>query len=276
MTKIVGIVNVTPDSFAEATPSDRPEQAIALAERLLTEGADVIDVGAESTRPDATELSPEAEWARLSACLPEIVRLAAQRNVAVSVDTRHAATAARAIECGVGWINDVSGIEPNMAAAIASSGCRVTLMHAVTVPVVRGRTLPKSTDPIAHLRRFFRDGLDRLTAAGIHPSRVTLDPGLGFGTTGAHAVSIVSRIRELQDLGPLYVGHSRKSFQTLFTEAPAPQRDDVTLALSGTLMIAGVDYVRVHNVARHVALRAALATQLRTEPAADAKEAARG
>ncbi len=260
MTKIVGIVNVTPDSFANAEHALAPEAAIAEAADQLAHGADVIDVGAESTRPGGDAVTPEEEWARLSPCLPQILRLAHAHGAKVSVDTRNPGTAERAAAAGVDWINDVGGTGPEMAAVIAASEVTLVVMHAVSVPVVRGETLPPATDMIAHANAWFAERLETLAAAGIDPSRVILDPGIGFGTTPRHAFDVVARMPVLRALGrPLLIGHSRKSFLVTTTAAPAPERDDVTLALSGVLMLHGADYIRVHNVARHAALRERLA-----------------
>ncbi|UOM34438.1 dihydropteroate synthase [Acuticoccus sp. I52.16.1] len=259
MTRIVGIVNVTPDSFANAQPSLAPDAAITEAADQLEDGADVIDVGAESTRPGGSAVTPEEEWDRLAPCLPEIVRLAHARGAKVSVDTRNPATAERAIGAGVDWINDVCGGGPEMAAVVAGSDVALVIMHALSVPVVSGETLPAGTDMIAHVDAWFAARLDRLAAAGVDPARVILDPGIGFGTTPRHAFDVLARLPLLHALGrPLLVGHSRKSFMATVTDVPACERDDVTLALSGVLMLQGADYIRVHNVARHAALRARL------------------
>ncbi len=259
MTKLVGILNVTPDSFAEAAPSADAALAIERAATLIADGADVLDVGAESTRPGAVALDADQEWARLAPCLAKIVEHAHNAGVAVSVDTRHAATAARALGAGVDWINAVDGVSDAMAAVVAPSPCRLVVMHAVSVPVVRGQTLPPDIDVIAHLRAYFADRLDALERAGIARERVILDPGVGFGTTPRQALTILHAWPDLAALGcPMFIGHSRKSFQTLFTDAPAAERDDVTLALSGMLFTSGLDFLRVHDVARHAALRSAL------------------
>lgn len=260
MSRIVGILNVTPDSFAEARPTTDPDAAVAAATRLLEDGADVIDVGAESTRPRAEALTADEEWSRLAPCLARIVRLAEARGVPVSLDTRHAATAARGLDAGVSWVNDVSGVGEAMAAVLAPAGCTVVVMHAVTVPVDPSHRLAPDIDVVAHLTAWFAERIETLADAGIAPHRLVLDPGIGFGTSRRQAIELVARAPELAALGrPLCVGHSRKSFLTLFADRPAPERDDVTLALSAILFAHGVDYVRVHDVARHVALRTALA-----------------
>lgn len=271
MSAIVGILNVTPDSFADAERRLAPQAAIAAAAAQLDAGADVIDVGAESTRPGGAAVTPDEEWGRLAPCLPQIVALARARGAAVSVDTRNGATAAHALAAGVDWINDVGGGSPAVAAAVAASGARLVVMHALSVPVIKGETLPPETDIIAHLRAWAGERLATLEAAGIARERIILDPGIGFGTTPRQAFAIIARLGELRALGcPLLVGHSRKSFLATATTAPAPERDDVTLALSGVLIAAGADYVRVHNVARHAALRERLALPRPARPRAAA------
>jgi len=260
MTAIVGILNVTPDSFAETGRTLEPAAAVERARGIMHQGADVLDVGAESTRPGAAPLDADAEWARLAPCLPRIIDAAAEAGVPVSIDTRHATTAARALDLGAAWINAVDGVSDSMAAVLAAQQCRVVVMHAVTVPVVTGKTLAPDLDAVAHLKRYFAQRLVALERAGVDRERVIIDPGIGFGTTPRHALQIVDRWRELADLArPVMVGHSRKSFLRHFTDAPAPERDDVTMALSGVLMAGGIDYLRVHAVARHVEMRRSLA-----------------
>ncbi|WP_108661624.1 dihydropteroate synthase [Acuticoccus kandeliae] len=256
MTKLVGILNITPDSFAEAAPRVAADAVLAHAERLIADGADVIDVGAESTRPNGVALSPEAEWERLAPTLDAIVRMAGSAGIPVSLDTRHAGTAARALDLGVDWINDVTGFaDPAMRAVVARHTCPLVLMHSLTVPVDPKIKLPPG-DPFPPILAFFRDRLDTLAREGIAAGRVILDPGLGFGPSPDQAIAIVARVGEFRALGcPILVGHSRKSFLTLFTDRPAPERDDVTLALSAFLFAANVDYLRVHDIARHKALR---------------------
>lgn len=260
MTALVGILNVTPDSFAEAAPATAPEAAIARARQLLDDGADVLDIGAESTRPGARALTAAQEWDRLAPCLPPIVALARARGVTVSLDTRHPDTARRGIEAGVDWINDVGGAPEAMARAVAPTAARLVVMHAVSIPADAARRLPPDADPVAEILAFLRTRIATLEAAGIAPERIILDPGFGFGKSPRQQMAMLARFPEFAALGrPVLAGHSRKSFLSLFTDAPAPERDDVTLALSGVLMTLGADYLRVHDVARHARLRADLA-----------------
>jgi len=259
VTALVGILNVTPDSFAEASPSTDSEDAIARAAELIEDGADVIDVGAESTRPGARALSPEEEWSRLGPCLPRLVALAQQEGVAVSLDTRHPETARRGIGEGVDWINDVGGAPEAMAKVVAPSTVRLVVMHNVSIPADPARRLPPQADAVAEVLSFLKARVEALAKAGVARERLIVDPGFGFGKSPRQQLAMVTRAGAFSSLGtPVLVGHSRKSFLSLFTEAPAPRRDDVTLALSGVLMTLGVDYLRVHEIRRHAALRAAL------------------
>jgi len=259
VSRIVGILNVTPDSFAEAAPTTDAATVLDRAAAMIADGADVIDVGAESTRPGATPLSPAQEWERLAPCLPPLVTLARTRGVLVSLDTRHPETARRGIEAGVHWINDVGGAPDAMARVVAPSQLRLVVMHSLAIPADPARRLPPDADPVAEVIAFLRERIDTLARAGIPRERLVLDPGFGFGKSPAQQIAMLARAAEFRALGcPVLVGHSRKSFLSLFTDAPAPERADVTLSLSGVLMALGVDYLRVHDVARHARLREAL------------------
>lgn len=249
MTQLVGILNLTPDSFSDGGAFDSAEQAVAAAVAMVGQGAAVIDVGAESTRPGATPLSPEQEWARLSPVLPSVCRALAGR-AAVSLDTRHAATASRALEAGVAWINDVSGLaDPAMLGVLAGNDCRVVAMHSLTIPADPSVVLPLDADPVRDVAIFAAALLKR---TGLPRERLILDPGIGFGKTAEQSLALLRRVDELHEIGlELLIGHSRKSFLTRFTDAPAAGRDDATLAVSAFLAFKQVAFLRVHEVARH-------------------------
>ncbi|MCF3933057.1 dihydropteroate synthase [Acuticoccus sp. M5D2P5] len=259
MTKLVGILNITPDSFSEPTSRLETDIAIAHAAGLIADGADVIDVGAESTRPRAEPLTADAEWARLAAPLPAIVALAHEAGIPVSLDTRHPRTAARGLEAGVDWINDQTGfVDAEMRRVVAGSAGPLVLMHALTVPVDPAVKLPPG-EPGPHLRRFFEARLEAMARDGIDTARVILDPGIGFGPSPAQAIAIMADAAAFALGHKVLIGHSRKSFFALVTDRPAPERDDVTLLASAFMMRARVDYLRVHDIARHKALATALA-----------------
>ena len=251
-TKIIGIVNVTPDSFSDGGDSFSPEAAIAHARQLLTDGADILDIGAESTRPNATAIAPSQEWKRLEAVLSALVG-----EATISVDTRHAATAQRALELGVDWINDVSAAsnEALIEAVANHSNAKYVLMHSLGLPADPSKTLTEDLDIVKELSAFAGEKIAWLESKNIAKNRIIFDVGIGFGKTAEQSVELIERIEEFRALGvPLYVGHSRKSFMKLYTDAPAIQRDELTLKFSEQLAAKKVDYLRVHNVKLHHAI----------------------
>ncbi len=257
---LMGIVNVTPDSFSG--DGRLADAAVQSADRLVAEGADWLDIGAESTRPMATPLTPDAEWQRLRPVLQAISVLAWRKRVRISIDTRHAATAAQALALGVEVINDVGGLaDDRMLSLLASARCDVVLMHALSVPVDPALTLPPRCDLQATLLDWKHRTQSRAAAAGLDPARLIHDPGIGFGKSAVQSLALVQGAAALVDSGGRWlVGHSRKSFLRLFTEADADAdahpaaRDDLTLAFSAQLARAGVQVLRVHAVRRHAAL----------------------
>jgi dihydropteroate synthase len=260
-TQIAGIINITPDSFSDGGACVKAEDALARVVQLCEDGADMVDIGAESTRPDAVLLDAEEEWGRLSPVLDAAVRLAHDAKVKVSVDTRHALTAARALDVGVDVINVQSGLEQaDMLAVLRDASCGVVMMHALTMPANPAVVMPPGCDVVAEVTDALACMADDLQLSGIARSRVIADIGIGFGKDAKQSLALIAGAHKIQhQLGlPLYVGHSRKSFMRLVTDAQAAARDDVTLAYSSLLMQQGVAWLRVHEVARHVTLRAAL------------------
>jgi dihydropteroate synthase len=253
-TRLVGIVNVTPDSFSDGGKNDRPQTALAAIERLIGEGAQVIDIGAESTRPGAMPLAHEEEWSRLSPVLAGLSRFAPS-PVAFSVDTRHPETAAKALKYNIQWINDVSGFaSAAMVAAVKSSACKLVVMHSLSVPADK-TIIMASEDPVAEILIWAVARLGALQQAGIARERLIFDPGIGFGKTSEQSLFILKNIGRFTALGvPLLVGHSRKSFLNLPASASIEERDDATLTMSKYLVAQGVDYLRVHNIPRHAAM----------------------
>ncbi len=248
-TKIVGIVNVTPDSFSDGGQYFTPEAAIAHAQNLLKQGADFLDIGAESTRPNATLISPRDEWARL-----EPVLKAMPNKALLSVDTRHTSTAKRALDLGVGWINDVSGAaDDTLVKAVAQfPDAKYVLMHSLTVPANKAVTLAKDSDLVSEISEFASLKIKQLLHLGLQQSQIIFDVGLGFGKTAAQSQELVKRMTEFNHLGvPLYVGHSRKSFLDLPISAAMDEKDAQTLNISQELAAKSIDYVRVHNVEIH-------------------------
>jgi 2-amino-4-hydroxy-6-hydroxymethyldihydropteridine diphosphokinase/dihydropteroate synthase len=248
----VGIVNITPDSFSDGGSYALPPDALRQITALLAAGASVIDLGAESTRPGATLLSAQDECARLK---PVIDALPKRRNWLLSVDTYHPETAALAMAHGVDWLNDVSGLrDARMLEILASTDASVVAMHSLTIPADPAELLPEDVDPIAEVAHWAEAVLLRAEKAGIARARVILDPGIGFGKSKRHSLALVHRFAELKELFPKnrwLVGHSRKSYLTLFGDIPPAARDALTYAHSLLLAHQGADYLRVHDVAGH-------------------------
>lgn len=250
MTEIVAILNVTPDSFSDGGRNFSPQAAMNALAQFIRDGAHIIDIGAESTRPGAKPLTPAEEWQRLEPILTTLPKT----SVRFSVDTRHAENAEKALALGVHWINDVSGFsDPAMVAAVKSSDCKLVFMHSLTVPADLNIVMPESEDVMETLIRFATARIAALEAAGIARERIIFDPGIGFGKSAAQSLHIVNNIARFRVLGvPLFVGHSRKAFLTQL----AVNRDVATLVLSQQLAAHGVQYLRVHEVARHKQLLA--------------------
>lgn len=253
-TQFVGILNYTPDSFSDGQQHNEKNAALKHIDQLIEEGASVIDIGAESTRPNATPLSASEEWQRLQDSLPELVQHIHQQKILVSLDSYHPKTAKRALDLGVDWINDVTGLtNPAMIEAVRHSPCKLVMMHNLGVPVDPKVTVPVEEDIIEVITDWAKESLAILEQQGITRSRILLDPGIGFGKTAHQSYEIIKRIEELHDLNiPLYVGHSRKSFIKSMVTKATPTRDLETAILSASLAKSGVDYIRVHAVQENI------------------------
>lgn len=253
LTDLVGILNLTPDSFSDGGQWTDAGAAIDHASRLAEAGATVIDLGAESTRPGAAAVGAEEEWRRLAPVLTALRnRWPAGGGPMLSVDTRHAVTAERAVGAGADWINDVTGLtDPAMIGAVRASSADLVVMHSLGVPPGPARLDPGS-DPVDQLLAWGHDTLDRLGACGIDRGRVIIDPGIGFGKTADQTRVILAEIDRLRALGVrVLVGHSRKSFLGHWfpdLAGPAGDRDPESAALSQHLASAGADYLRIHDV----------------------------
>jgi 2-amino-4-hydroxy-6-hydroxymethyldihydropteridine diphosphokinase/dihydropteroate synthase len=252
----MGIVNVTPDSFSDGGEAAAADQAAARAVELAAAGAQIVDVGAESTRPGATPLGPDDEWRRLEPALERIIEHnAAQRlRPLVSVDTYHPSTARRAIAAGADVINDVSGLTAEeMIELAATSGRDFIAMHHVSVPADRDKTLPADRDPCELLARWLDERLEHWTRAGLDLERIVFDPGVGFGKNQLQSLRLLRDIDRFAHYGlRVLVGHSRKSFISAFAPgADNHERDLATIGASLALALRSVEILRVHNVAAH-------------------------
>ena len=249
-TLVMGVVNVTPDSFSGdglAGLPDADERAVALAVAMAAAGADIIDIGGESTRPHSTPVTEEQELSRV---LPVLRSVVEQVEVPVSIDTRKARVAAAAIEAGAHIVNDIWGLrgDPEMAAVVAGApGVAVVCMHNQQGTAYLG-------DVVEEVATVLRQSLVAAEKAGIESERVIVDPGLGFGKTPAHNIELLRRLRELRGLArPVLVGASRKSTIGLLLDgAPPDQRLEGSLALAVLAAANGADIVRVHDVAATV------------------------
>lgn len=245
---IVGIVNLTPDSFSDGGIAT--EHAMAAARQMIEDGATVIDIGAESTRPGAEALSAENEWQRLEAILTPLIALCHTHNVKVSIDTYHPATAEKAIDRGVDWVNDVTGFrEPGMIELLRDANVVAVLTHSLTVPVDPQIVMQTDT-PVETVYAWAAQALDQLESKGFSRERLIFDPGIGFGKTPAHSMQLMIHAYRFHELGVrVLIGHSRKSFIRTFNEKASPvERDLETAVLSAFLTNKGIDYLRVHNV----------------------------
>ena len=248
----VGIVNLTPDSFSSDGLLEKESDAWGHIQHLVHTGAEILDVGAEATGPNAIPLHPDEEWARLA---PMLTKLVAEKTnfpvpPKISVDTRHALVAEKALALGIDWINDVSSLEdPAMLHVIKQSSCDIVFMYHLGIPVNKNHHLPLNQCPVALVYQWAEQRLADLDKAGIASSRLIFDPGIGYGKTAEQSLEIIKNAGFFHQLGVrLLVGHSRKSFLTQFTTKPAAQRDLETMLVSLQLANQAVDYLRVHNV----------------------------
>jgi dihydropteroate synthase len=245
--KLMGVVNVTPDSFSDGGLYLDAEAGIAHGRELAAAGAEILDVGGESTRPGAAVVPAEEELQRV---VP-VIRGLRDLGGRISVDTSKAGVAEAALDAGAAIVNDVTALrgDPEMGPLCAERGVTVVLMHMLGDP----RTMqddPRYDDVVAEVKAFLAGRLEAATAAGIAEERIWLDPGIGFGKTGAHNMELLRRLGELRDLGrPLVVGTSRKSFIGRVDGFAADQRLGGTIASSVIAAAGGADVLRVHDVA---------------------------
>jgi dihydropteroate synthase len=248
--RVMGIVNVTPDSFADGGLYARSEAAMAHCERLCEQGADILDIGGESTRPGARTPSFEEERARVLPVLRHALRL----GVPVSLDTQHAALMREALDSGVDIINDVRALRGQGAAQALAGHARagVCLMHMHGEPATMQHE-PVYGDVLAEVKLFLADRARQLQALGVAPQRIVLDPGIGFGKTAAHNIELHRRLHELLEMGfPLLVGWSRKSTLGTITGRQVHERQPASVAAALAAALRGARVLRVHDVAATV------------------------
>lgn len=256
--RIMGILNLTPDSFSDGGELARLDDALERAEKMIEAGADILDVGGESTRPGAEEVPAAEELRRI---LPFLREAAGRLPVPISVDTRKVEVARAAVEEGAAIVNDVSGLrhDPEMPGFVAEAGVGVVLMHMRGTPA-NMRSLTEYEDVVADVRDELADRVKTARAAGVRDDRIVVDPGLGFAKDSGQTLRLVRDVHRLLDLGfPVLVGPSRKSFIGAVLGTPPGQRVEGTLAACTVAYLGGARIFRVHDV----------------EPAARALEVAR-
>lgn len=245
---LMGIVNVTPDSFSDGGRYDDVERAVAQALQLAADGADILDIGGESTRPYSTPVSEQEELRRV---LPVVERLAQAVETPLSIDTSKAAVARAAIAAGAEIINDVTAFagDPEMMRVAVESGAGLCAMHMQGTP----RTMqdhPTYGDVVKEVHDFLRSRRDALFAVGVAPERICLDPGVGFGKTHEHNLTLASNAWRFHALGcPVLVGHSRKGFIAKIIGDQKADRTAGTIGVACSLAAQGIQVIRVHDVA---------------------------
>ena len=248
---VMGIVNVTPDSFSDGGRFDSVEKALEHARRLAAEGADILDIGGESTRPGAEPVDAAAEIKRVG---PVIEAVRAEIDIPISIDTMKADVMRAAVAAGAEMINDVNSLrDPDALLAAVESGVPTCIMHMQGEP----RTMqqqPDYDDVVEDLRLFFRERIDTCLAAGMHEHNIVLDPGFGFGKSMRHNLDLLERFGRFRELGlPLLAGISRKSMLGRITgRETAPDRVAASLAAGVLVAERGADILRVHDVAETV------------------------
>jgi dihydropteroate synthase len=243
----MGILNVTPDSFSDGGCFLEKDKAIAQGMKMVEEGADLIDIGGESSRPGAKRISDKEEKKRI---LPVLSSLRKKTKVLISVDTYKSSVAEAAIKEGADLINDISALrfDPKLKEVIAKYQVPVVLMHMKGTPRTMQKN-PSYQNLIAEMIEFLRKQIEVAEKSGISREKVIVDPGIGFGKTVAHNLEIIRRLREFKSLGrPVLLGPSRKSFIGLTLNLPVSERLEGTLATLAYAVAQGVDLVRVHDV----------------------------
>ena len=249
-TYLMGILNVTPDSFSDGGEFNTVEKALSQAKGMISNGVDIIDIGGESTRPNAEAITAEIELQRV---IPVIEQLRKSSQIPISIDTTKAVVAEKAIAAGADIVNDISGatFDPQMLSTVAKLNVPIILMHIRGNPKTM-QSLTDYQDVVQSVKEFLTTQVDKAIAAGIERDKIIIDPGIGFAKKAEQSLELLQRLQELQDLDlPMLVGVSRKSFMR-----PILQQDDATKRIWGTAaacygaIARGADILRVHDVAQ--------------------------
>jgi dihydropteroate synthase len=262
-TYIMGIINATPDSFsgdALLSDEDLVARALAQARQFVADGADILDVGGESTRPGSKPITAELEISRI---LPAIKAIRAELDFPISVDTYRSKVAAAALDAGANWVNDVWGLrmDPNMAGLVAERGCPVVIMHNRSRPKdveqetrLGGRYVGVDYENLlTDIRRELEESIDLALAAGVGREQIIIDPGIGFGKTVSQNLTLLNRLDYFKEMGyPLLLGPSRKSFIGYTLDLPPGERIEGTAATIAIGIDRGANIIRVHDVKQMV------------------------
>lgn len=244
---IMGILNVTPDSFSDGGHYLNIDSAVECAKRMAEEGADIIDIGGESSRPGAEPVPLEVELERV---IPVIRELSDKIDILISIDTYKATVAKEALKAGASIINDISGLrfDPMMAKVAAEADCPVIIMHMKGTPRDMQKR-PVYKDVVKEITAFFKERISFAVKNGIKKNKIIIDPGIGFGKTVGHNLEIIKRLKEFRKLGvPILIGHSRKSFIGRILNADVDKRLEGTAAAVAIGIANGANIVRVHDV----------------------------
>jgi len=246
-TLIMGVLNVTPDSFSDGGLYADAGIAVNQAKEMVAQGADIIDIGGESSRPGSDPVPMDEELRRV---LPVIKRLAQESDVPISIDTYKSTVAEHALKAGAHIVNDISGLnfDPNMAKVAADYGAPVILMHIQGTPK-NMQISPKYHSLISEIISYLRNSIEHAETVGVSPEKIIIDPGIGFGKTMEHNLEIIRRLKEFRCLGkPILIGTSRKSFIGKILDLPVEERVEGTLATVVASIINGADILRVHDI----------------------------
>lgn len=257
MTQLMGILNVTDDSFYEKSRFIDLDKAIQRGLQIEIEGADILDIGGESSRPKNIYKNsldkPVSVEEELERVIPVIKALKKELKIPISIDTMKSQVAAQAIEAGADWINDVKGFrDPGMREVAASCQATLCVMHMQGTPESMQIDPHYKGSMLDNIKHWFSDILEKLIQAGVKENRIVLDPGIGFGKTVAHNLEIIHNLPELKKMGfPVLLGTSRKLFLSRILNKPTTDLLSGTLAINSIAVLLGADYIRVHDVESH-------------------------
>ena len=264
-TGIMGIINVTPDSFSDGGKYANVEATVMRAKQMVADGADIIDIGGESSRPGAEPITANEECRRV---IPVVQALAEQSQIPISVDTYKAKVAHEALSAGACVINDITALhgDPNMCQIVADAQAGVILMHMQGVPATMQKA-PTYQNVVTEVHAWLTEVASQAVDRGIDSSRIMIDPGIGFGKTFDHNLEILRHLMQFRGIGyPMLVGVSRKKFIGRILDLPVHQREEGTAATVAWSIINGANVVRVHDVARMKQVAQVINTICRTKP----------